>query len=236
VLESVTVIRPLNATRASILTVGLVVTLACSPAGRAAADPPHGHWVKVGDGEVLVCDLTYYPVSDACVQPFAFRRPRRRADRLPSVITAWTSNARASRHIETVIDPSGRVWRLFLAIDNKVLDPSRDPCLEVAGGRSYWGALCVPGTDLVSPPSLLRWVMGDRVMVGVAGDEVDGVRVISAGGASDSISLPFGRGFIYFCHSDCGCQIRAIVSLAHNRVVGVDDLRDPRTHRLYWCA
>jgi hypothetical protein len=141
---------------------------------------------------------------------------------LPAAIVAFTSRAKASRLIETGQDPSGRSWHLYLAIESRAQDPSQDPCLEVARGSVYWVGLCVPGADLVSPVTEAHWTMDDQVVVGIAGNSTDQVRIVDRDGHAEPVALSADRGFIYFCASGCGCQISAIASLANGRTTAVN--------------
>jgi hypothetical protein len=215
----------------------VVVMLIRSPVGFAMANPPHGRWVVSTAGEeVLVCDLTYYATSNSCLRPLAFGRQAGRQDQLPEAIAAaYAPGAKASRLVGQYRDQSGRDWRLYLAIGSAAEDPSRDPCVEVSVGALYWGGLCIDGTNLVSAGVGLEWLMGERQVIGIAPNGVDQVDVVTTGGHPKPVQLSADHGFIYFCRSSCGCEIRAIVSRAHGQIVSDDNLVDPTTRRLDWC-
>jgi hypothetical protein len=215
---------------------GVVAMLACSPAGFALANPPHGRWVLTAGEEVLDCDLSYYATGSSCVQPLAFERQTGRLDRLPdAVAAAYAPGARASRMVGQSRDRSGREWRLYLAIGSAAQDPTGDPCLEVSVGAEYWGGICVDGANLVSAGFGLEWLMGERQLVGIAPNGVDQVDVVPTKGPPKPVELSPDHGFIYFCRSSCACEIRSIVSRAGGRVVSADRLVDPTTRRLSWC-
>jgi hypothetical protein len=213
----------------------LGVVLVVSPVGSANTNPPHGHWIYPVGGPVLVCDLTYYAAADACVQPLAFARAAGGSDGLPRAIAVYTSQARASRLIGQFRDPSRQAWRLYLTITSESRDPTRDPCLQFSRASSYWGSLCIAGTQLVSPGTPADWMMVGKVVVGVAPNSINQVDIVNTGKRSEPVALSRDHGFIYFCQSSCACTIRAIISRADGHVVNVDSLVDPTTHRLAWC-
>jgi hypothetical protein len=201
------------------------------------ANPAHGHWVRRDENPVLICDLSYYPgpSSTNCLRPRVFLRRLSRTDAMPAAVVPFTSTPVIVRKLETVRDPAGRLWQLFFAVENGAEDPSHDPCLEVSHGSSYWGGLCASGSKLVSPMPYTDWIMVSQVIVGVAGDATSQVRIVDAHGRSHRVEVSSG-GFIYFCPHSCGCDVAAVVGLAALQPPVVDDLRDPKTHRLYWCA
>lgn len=211
------------------------VLLVSTAASAGTPNPPHGHWsARPGGPPILVCDLTYYAVGgEECRQVLAFRSRAEPADRLPDVVVDLTSRALASRHVETARDPTGHVWNLFLAIEDRSLDPSRDPCLEVVRNGLYWGGLCVPGTDLVAPGAGARWNIGDRVLLGIAGNSVGHVRVLDAQRHRRPVSLTADHSFIYFCASDCGCEVSAVVMVS-NAHAAVTEL--PVSGAAAWCV
>src|SRR5262245_19036755 len=48
--------------------------LAFAAVGFSAANPPHGHWYVQGSITVLICDPTFSPLAESCMQPRAFLR------------------------------------------------------------------------------------------------------------------------------------------------------------------
>jgi hypothetical protein len=208
---------------ACVLIVG-AMSVAMPVASFATPNPPHGHWQNTPSGPILVCDLSYYVAEEGCLQVLAFRHAARRGDRLPSSVLGFTSLPRLSRHVETARDPSGHVWNLYLAIEDHAHDATRDPCLEVVRDHSYWGGLCVPGSDLVAPGAGSRWIMGERVLIGMAGSNISQVRVLDAHRHAQPVRLSTDRSFIYFCNSDCGCAISAVVTVSRTGVSAADNL------------
>jgi len=218
-------------------TCALLAGAQLAPARRLAEglppNPPHGHWLLHAGQPMLVCDTSYYVSSASCRQPLVFRLLARADDRLPASIVAFTGQPLISRRLESVRAPSGARWRLYLAVGSRREDPTGDPCLEVSDARSYWGGLCVTGSELVSPAVSSHWLMGAGVLVGLTANTSD-VRIVDSRGDTHLISPAHG-GFVYFCAGLCGCDVRAVAAVGSGVAPILDDLRDPQTHRLGWC-
>jgi hypothetical protein len=185
----------------------------------AQGAPRHGHWVPGQSGPVLVCDLTYYAVGDHCLRPVAFARPAVRTDELPVAIARYVPSPRVSRRIVDVRGPDGRAWRVYLLIEGR-----SSTCFEVAVAKTYWGGLCFDGQGLVTSGTPATWILGERVLIGVASSEVDQVEV-DLQTRRQRLDLSPDRGFIYFCRRRCACGLRKLTTYTHGSVSFTDDLR-----------
>jgi hypothetical protein len=226
---------------------GLVLAAACcfsltaappalTQSPTALVNPPHGRWVvrHPGSPPVLECDVTYYPVTSRCLQPIAFAANQEPTDALPASIAAFTAKAEVSRLVE-LAHGDGRLWRIYLAVENKTEDSTGDPCLEVSDGGAYRGGTCVVGSSLVGSAPTVDWLMNAGVVLGIASNSTARVSIVDTDGHDHAVPITPGRSFVYFCAGSCACDVSEIVGTRAGRPTELDNLRSRRPHTPWWC-